>query len=150
MKSAHWAPEEQTMCWSGSDAATCVGECRSHWWEAVTAPGGGFFPGEGGMGVSGRPGLTADPAVACRVVVPASVSPWGHKISFFNSRYLLPCNGLKGSWGFYREEKTSPVSVHFTGCTDLNHSRAQWWFCGGHPFITKCFSIPGVPLITLC
>lgn len=28
---------------------------------------------EGGMGVSGRPGLTADPAVAPRVVVPASV-----------------------------------------------------------------------------
>lgn len=39
MKSTHWAPEEQTMCWSGSDAAVCVGGCRNHWWEAVTAPG---------------------------------------------------------------------------------------------------------------
>lgn len=90
MKSAHWAPEEQTMCWSGSDAATCIGGFRNQWWEALTAPGRGFFPVEGGMGVSGRPGLTADPPVALGVVVPTSVSPWGHGISFFNSRCLLP------------------------------------------------------------
>lgn len=68
MKSAHWAPEEQTMCWSRSDAATCVGGFRNHWWEALTAPGRGFFPVEGGMGVSGRPGLTADPPVALGVL----------------------------------------------------------------------------------
>lgn len=151
MKSAHWAPEEQTMCWSGNDAATCVGGCRNHWWEAVTAPGRGFFPGEGGR--EGWGSLADQDWLQTQLWPPGWLcqhQSMGAQDFLFQLQVPPYLQWTKGSWGFYREEKTSSVSVPFRGCTHLNHTRAQWWFCGGHPFITKCFSIPRVPLIILC
>lgn len=66
-------------------------------------------------GVSDRPASTAAPAVALRAGVPTPVNPWRHGVSSLNSMCLLLCNGERGSWGFYGEEKASLVSVSFTG-----------------------------------
>lgn len=63
------------------------------------------------MGVSDRPGLTTAPAIALSMGVPTLVNPWRHRVSSLNSTCLLPCNGQRGSWGFYREEKALLVLV---------------------------------------
>lgn len=50
MKSTHWAPEEQTMCWSGSDAAACVGGCRAAGGRQSLHPREASSQGRGGWG----------------------------------------------------------------------------------------------------
>lgn len=63
------------------------------------------------MGVSDRPGLTVALAAALRMGVPTPINLWRHWVSSSNFTCLLPCNGQRGSWGFYREEKTLLASV---------------------------------------